>query len=126
MATVVSRKFLLAETQFLLATSQGGEHWSEEYHGLERGTSMGVDDGGGAQVQTPALRDRGDASMHDLAARASEALAMLDDASFVARMQALCRAYVAYTQACQGKGWTYVSQRRRFCLETTTWARSVL
>ena len=44
--------------------------------------------------------------LHELAAAASEAIAMLDDASFVARVRALCGAYAAYTKACQGRGWT--------------------
>ena len=31
---------------------------------------------------------------------------MLDDATFVARMGALCAAYTAYTAVCRGRGWT--------------------
>ena len=43
---------------------------------------------------------------HRLASAASAAVAMLDDASFVARMRALCAAYTAYTAVCRGRGWS--------------------
>ena len=36
---------------------------------------------------------------------------MLDDASFVARMQVLCAAYKAYTAICRGRGWTCKPQK---------------
>ena len=62
-------------------------------HGLQR---EGLDSMSDAEKET----------IHRLASAASGAIAMLDDASFVAHMQALCAAYKAYTAMCRGRGWT--------------------
>ncbi len=40
-----------------------------------------------------------------MAACAAEAVAMLDDATFVARMLTLCEAFKAYVMACADRGW---------------------
>eukprot|EP01043_Picozoa_sp_COSAG02_P028307 COSAG02_NODE_1711_length_11223_cov_5.622348_6_plen_99_part_00 len=54
----------------------------DQFYGLERGLDGG--DTGDATVQTPEHIEQMRV-VHDLAARASEAVAMLDDASFVQR-----------------------------------------
>eukprot|EP01043_Picozoa_sp_COSAG02_P081891 COSAG02_NODE_20239_length_841_cov_2.105121_1_plen_72_part_00 len=40
-----------------------------------------------------------------MAACAADATAMLDDATFVARMLALCEAFKAYVMVCADRGW---------------------
>ena len=75
----------------------------DDFHSLQR-TSGGAVNGGQTVRTAESLKE--ERRLHELAAAASEAIAMLDDASFVARVRALCGAYAAYTKACQGRGWT--------------------